>query len=303
MCSTSRKRTFPAATTSDSPATSATIGIISGMVSQMVSRVSGMASQVHRDEDDQDRDQRDEMCGHGGEGRELARKANLLDQVGVVHERPGRGRKRPRKEHPDRQARKEIQRGNGGSSRREKHREHQRVDPDEDERVDQRPEDAEKRPLVFHAKVAAEQVARTTRDAGGSPRTPTSLDDCLGDPTAMSALVSAIAFHCAAVIWIALRTPLASRLTAKPSEGALAQAGNPCTWGDQGVRGDSRRRRPRHRGGRGRRMTPCSRSSAARDFSSRSACSTMRSGCRRWRSWRLREARRRCLTNGLAIDS
>ncbi len=42
MCSTSRKMTFAAATASESPATSATTGTISGIVSQMVSRVSGM---------------------------------------------------------------------------------------------------------------------------------------------------------------------------------------------------------------------------------------------------------------------
>ena len=42
MCSMSRKITFAAATASERPATSATTGTISGIVSQMVSRVSGM---------------------------------------------------------------------------------------------------------------------------------------------------------------------------------------------------------------------------------------------------------------------
>ena len=80
----------------------------------------------------------------------------------------------------------------------------------------------------------------------------------------MSALVSAIAFPvCAAVIWIALRTPLASRLTAKPSRERWHKQRNPCSRGNRRLRGDSRGRRARHRGRRGRaEATRCSRSSA-----------------------------------------
>ncbi len=100
----------------------------------------------------------------------------------------------------------------------EQHREHQRVDPHEDERVDQRPEDAEKRCPCTWRESRGGTGSRTARDGGEARRTPTSLTDSRCNTRAMSALVSAIAFPvCAAVIWIALRTPLAARLAAKPS--------------------------------------------------------------------------------------
>ena len=67
----------------------------------------------------------------------------------------------------------------------------------------------------------------------------------------MSALVSAVAFPvCAAVIWIALRTPLAARLAAKPSSERWHTQRNPCTWGNRRLRGDPRGRRARDRGRR-----------------------------------------------------
>ena len=160
MCSTSRKITFAAATASERPATSATTGAISGIVSQMVSRVSGMTIMFTGISTTRIASERDQLRGDGGQRGELARETHLLDQVRVVEQR-ARGRwERRRQEHPDSEPREEIQRVMVDLGDGKQHREHERVDPHEDERVDQRPQDAEKCAFVLGAKVAAKQVRK-----------------------------------------------------------------------------------------------------------------------------------------------
>ena len=115
-------------------------------------------------DDEQDREHRreaDEVRADDGERNELAREARLPDQVRVVEHRPARRLQRRRDERPDGEPREQEQRVVAAVRERRvpDDAEDEQVDGHQQQRVGDRPDDAQRRAAVLRLEVAAEEVA------------------------------------------------------------------------------------------------------------------------------------------------
>ena len=159
MCSTSRKSTFAQATSSARPATSPTKS--SSERDRQPDRRARSGTKTS-DEDDQDRDhhgERHRLRRDHRERDELAREPHLLDQLGAVDHR-ARGRlQRDARRRASRRAPPAGRSGSAGSwCSVQSSAEDDQVDTKQDERVQERPGDAEDRALVLRLEVPPEEV-------------------------------------------------------------------------------------------------------------------------------------------------
>ena len=101
-----------------------------------------------------------EVRPHDRERDELTRKAHLADEVGVLEQRPRRGLRRRREEHPRGKPAEEeepvVVTPDLGDP--PEHREHEQVDEHQDERVQERPPEPEERAAVLRADIAAKEA-------------------------------------------------------------------------------------------------------------------------------------------------
>ena len=158
MCSTSRKSTFRHATSSARPATKPAKSTASGIAGQTVARASGHEDEREDDEDREHHRERDRLRRDHRERDELAREADLLDQLGAVDHRARRRLQRDREEDPAGEAGEQVERVVRDAAVLDQHPEDDEVDAEQDERIQQRPGDAEHRALVLGLEIAPEEV-------------------------------------------------------------------------------------------------------------------------------------------------
>ena len=155
----SRRMTFRQAATSATPATKPAKSTASGIASHTVSRAPGTKIEREHDQDREHHRERDRLGRDDREGDELAREAHLLDQLGAVDHRARARLERDGEEEPAGDPGEQVERVVRDLLLLVPDQaEDEQVDRHQRQRVDERPDDTERRAAVLGVEVAPEEI-------------------------------------------------------------------------------------------------------------------------------------------------